>query len=272
MRIRRSLRANRRAQALIEVFFVTILFIFVGVMGYEGGVMYHNVDVIHNSLKQAVWVASMGAQDEDIMPIIADADTQLLRSVFFDHMASGFTITVWIPTPTGLQLYAPTSSDKFLTGGATDPSTGEISHAAYVWRAFNMNIRIGLNYKFGYYSPYFNAMPTNILNLPLSASQPITASNDNDFDGMVDLYEREVYSGLMGLAWTAMSHTDNINYASDAVNTDIDRDGVADNTEIGFGMYDYDNDGFLDNIDDNTNLLRNPRIGDSTPALVLPTS
>lgn len=274
--VKRPLREGRRAQALIEIFFVTVLFMFVGMMGYEGGVMYHNVDVVHNALKQAAWVASMGAQDPDIEPIIADCDTQLLSSVFFDHLVSDFKIEVFVPTPDGLQLYAPTSSDKFLTGGETDPATGQYTRAAYVWRAFNMNIRLGLTYKFGYVSPYFGATPVSILSIPLSASQPITARNDEDRDGMVDIYEPEIFNGMFMMSWAAENHTDSTLYGaalkSDKVNLDIDGDQLLDTSEVGFGMYDYDNDGHLDNIDIGQNLMRNPILGGGKPKLVMPTS
>ncbi len=262
-------RKSSRGQALIEIFFVVLLFFFVGLMGYETAVLYYNVNQVNNALKQAVWVASMGATDEEIITFVTDVDSWLLKSAFMEHIVDDFAIEMWVQTPTGEVNIAPTALDANFTPGTFNPATAR--RAAYIWRAQGLNIRLGLNYKIGYVSPYFGATPVFMVNIPLAASQPVIARNDEDHDGLVDIYERELwvqYSGTIG--YIPLSHTDTwVNSATDTTSDkfryDVDRDGRADTSteEMGFGMYDYDNDGILDPFDPGTNhnWMRHPKLG-----------
>jgi hypothetical protein len=258
-----SIRNRRsRGQALVELFFVILLFIFVGMMSYETGVMYYNVNQINNALKQAVWAASLGASDEEIIDIITNSDTSLLQSVFFDHYISNFAIEVWVQNPAGEFDIAPTPNDHLLSPGTFNASTRR--RAAYIWRAQGLNIRLGLNYVAGYVSPYFGAAPVFKIDLPLSASQPIIDRNDEDHDGLVDLYEPEMFVGVLGLPWIPFCHTDSgIGAVSDLYAYDRDQDDIPDTVEEGYAMYDFDNDGLLDVYDPGStnNRLRHPRLG-----------
>lgn len=275
---------------MIEVMFIVILFIFVGVMTYETGILYYNVNAVSNSLKQAVWLAAGGAPDEQIAKAVQDADSLLLKSALFEHRADNFGVEVWLQPPgskTEINI-APTQCDHNLTPGrgATDIGT---TKSAYVWRAHGLNIRVGLTYRAGYVAPFFGASPTFIVNMPLSQSEPITARNDEDKDGLVDLYEKELFaleSAGEHASWLPGRHRDNsaslsrtspaFANATDDIAYDVDGDGIADtsgladpldltgatiDTEAPVRMYDFDNDGITDALDHGQNLLRHPRIG-----------
>lgn len=259
-------RASRRGQALVELSFVVVIFMFVGMMGYETGVMYHNVNAVENGLKQAAWMASMGAQDEAIMATIANVDTYMMKSAWFDHRTEKFSIEVYIHDTNGAEFQiAPTQWDLYLTPAAAN-------RAAYIWRANGMNIRMGLTYVAGYVAPYMGAEPLFRISLPLVASMPIAARNDEDMDGMVDLYEQELFVGVrtgvgVDSGWIAQCHRDTGWYssstASDRLNADIDGDSVSDMSEAGYSRYDYNNDGLIDpwNRGPSNNLSRHPIIG-----------
>jgi len=273
---------SRSGQALIEVFFIVILFIFVGVMAYETGVLYYNVNTVSNSLKQAIWRAAVGAPDEEIMAAISDADAFLMKSALFEHRVEDFGIEVWIkPQNSAIeQNIAPTPCDNLLSPAAAikagDPWP---RRAAYVWRAHNLNIRVGLTYRAGYVAPYFQAAPTFLINLPLTASEPITARNDEDRDGLVDLYEQELFERWRQLSpatyaaptafttsasnqWRAYVHTDSRAHFTDDMDTNIDADSILDAAEgPGIRPYDFDNDDITDMLDPKQNFLRHPRLG-----------
>lgn len=268
---------SRSGQALIEVFFIVILFIFVGIMAYETGVMYYNVNAVSNSLKQAVWLASGGATDEKIMAAVADVDTYLMKSALFEHRIENFGIEVWIQSPGSNTEYniAPTSCDNQLSPAPFPVVAAIPTRAAYVWRAHNLNIRVGLTYRAGYVAPYFGAAPTFLINLPLTASEPITARNDEDRDGLVDLYEQEFFS-LAYTTWPPLAlaaagpwpgrpfhHTDSVAKNTDDLDSDIDGDGLANYVaaESGVFMFDRDNDGISDVLDPKSGHLRHPRLG-----------
>jgi len=247
-----------RGQALIEVFFVILFFFFFGVMAYETGIMYYNVNQVSNSLKQAVWLASIGATDDEIMETIAEMDDALFRSAFFDHTIDNFAIEVWVPAQSGDYHIAPTANDWRLTPGSS-------TRAAYLWRAHGMNVRIGLRYRAGYVAPYFGTHVLNLITINLVQSQPVLVRNDEDFDGLVDLYEPELFRhALVGDAThIALSHTDSFVRGSDFVGYDLDGDNTPDTAEAGLSMFDFNNDGILDPFDPGPgrNLLRHPRLG-----------
>jgi Flp pilus assembly protein TadG len=259
-----SVRTSPRSagQALVEIFFVILVFMFVGMMAYETGVMYYNVNQINNALKQAVWAASLGATDEEIIDTITNTDTSLLQSVFFDHYITNFAIEVWVQNQAGEFDIAPTAGDALLSPGTFNAATAR--RAAYLWRAQGLNIRLGLNYVAGYVSPYFGATPVFKIDLPLSASQPIIDRNDEDHDGLVDLYEPEMFASVLNLPWIPFCHADSgANAVSDPYAYDRDQDNIPDTVEAGYGMYDFDNDGILDVYDPGAgqNRLRHPRLG-----------
>lgn len=248
----------KRGQALIEIFFVILFFFFFGVMAYESGIMYYNVNQVSNSLKQAVWLASIGATDDEILETVAAMDRALFRSVFFDHTIDNFAIEVWVPTAGGDVHIAPTANDRRLTPGSA-------RRAAYLWRAHGMNVRLGLRYRAGYVSPYFGAQALNIITINLSQSQPMLMRNDEDHDGLKDLYEPELFRNpLVGDAThIALSHTDSAARGSDFISPDLDGDNRPDTAEVGLAMYDFNDNGFLDPFDPGRgrNWLRHPRLG-----------
>jgi hypothetical protein len=253
----------RKGQALIEIFFVILFFFFFGVMAYEAGIMYYNVNQVSNALKQGVWLASIGATDDEIMDVISNVDRSLFRTVFFDHKIENFAIEVWVPTSGGEHNIAPTANDWRLTPGSS-------RRAAYLWRAHGMNVRMGLTYKAGYVSPYFGTNALTLIEIALVQSQPVLVRNDEDIDGMVDLYEPELHLNQTVVGQTtgydtyvALSHTDSKARGSDFTGTDIDGDGIADMNEAGLMMYDFNDNGILDPFDPGAgnNLLRHPRIG-----------
>lgn len=259
-------RRAEQGQALVELAFVILLFLFVAMMGFETGVVFHNINVVSNALKQGAWVASRGAQDEMIMQVVSDCDSFMMKSAWFDHRTENFSIEVYGHDTTGQEFQiAPTQWDAFLSPNST-------TRAAYVWRAKDMNIRIGLRYVCGYVAPFMSADPMFRISLPLVASMPIAARNDEDRDGLADLYERELFLGLRTAVapdnvWMGYNHTDTGIYdpatASDRFNYDVDRDDIPDSAEAGHSRYDYDNDGFLDAFDrgSGNNALRHPVIG-----------
>jgi hypothetical protein len=227
--------------------------------------MYYNVNQVSNALKQGVWLASIGAPDDEIMEAISNVDQALFRTVFFDHKIEDFAIEVWASTPTGEVNIAPTANDWRLTPGSR-------TRAAYLWRAHGMNIRMGLTYKAGYVSPYFGTNALTIIEIPLVQSQPVLIRNDEDRDGLVDLYEPEFHLNQTVIGqqagydtFVALCHTDSKARGSDFIGTDIDGDGRLDSSdsEAGLMMYDFNNDGVLDYRDPGVgrNLLRHPRIG-----------
>jgi hypothetical protein len=98
----------------------------------------------------------------------------------------------------------------------------------------------------------------------------VLVRNDEDIDGMVDLYEPELHLNQTVVGQTtgydtyvALSHTDSKARGSDFTGTDIDGDGIADMNEAGLMMYDFNDNGILDPFDPGAgnNLLRHPRIG-----------
>jgi len=280
---RKSKIENRLGQALIEVFFIVVLFIFVGIMGYETGLLYYNVNTISSTLKQAAWAAAAGATDDEIFDLIEEADEILLKSALFEHHIENFAIEVWFQPVTlntsrtaaaAVAAYsiAPTPCD-------TQLSPGSANRAAYVWRAQGYNIRVGLTYRAGYAAPYFDASPTFLINLPLSASEVINARNDQDRDGLADIYEPELFELMRfndpaGYAawlqvpvgtngWRPFVHTDSPSHQTDDSDTNLDGDGVLDAvaSEAGIGLFDFNNDGVEDKFDRGNNLLVHPRIG-----------
>ncbi|RMH58501.1 MAG: pilus assembly protein [Candidatus Hydrogenedentota bacterium] len=248
---------SESGQALIELYFAIILFFFVSIALFEIAVVYHNVNTVNNALKQGAWVASMGGTDEDIAAAISDADTQVIHSSFFDHYVTNFAITVWTMTPTGEVQIAPQAITH--DGGL---SPGRPDRAAYVYRAQGNNIRLGVDYTAGFVSPFFGAEPVFKIDVPLVASQAIIAENDDDRDGLVDLYEPELFIGMADwpdTQWMPIDHMDS--GVSDKASANIDGDTYADAVEQGFALYDYDNDGWIDRNDPNDNLLKHPVIG-----------
>jgi len=258
MIIRKGKR-TKFGQALIEIIFVVLLFMFIGMMVYETGILYYNVNMVSNSLKQAVWLASLGATDEEIINVITAVDEHLLKSVFMEHQVSDFALEVWAKTPGGEYDIAPLVSDDQFSPGTYNASTRR--RAAYIWRAQGLNVRLSLNYKIGYVSPYFGATPVILVTMPLSASQAVMVRNDEDHDGLVDLYEPELFLPREG-TYTALCHTDS-GGVSDKLAYDIDNDAVPDTDESGFSMYDYDNDYTLDIYDAGSgqNMIRHPNLG-----------
>lgn len=274
----RILRGRRRAsgQAIIEVAFSMILFLFIALLVYEGSIVIHNLNVINNCLKQAAWIGAMGAPDDDIMSAIASSETQLAKSGFFACRASDFGITVWTQTPTGEIQLAP--------GNASNDwnfSPGAPNRAAYIWRANNYNLRVGLKYYIAYSSTLYGVNPIFSFHVDLVSSQTIMGRNDEDRDGMVDLYEPELWCGnlgggnfyLWGYTDTPLSHRDRGTSDTHGFGLDIDGDGLQDLFESNEAHYDFSiasGVGWMDKFDPDTpnNRLRNPLIGGE--AVVLP--
>lgn len=251
---------HRRAscgQAMIELYFIILLFFFIAIMVYEIAITYHNFNVVNNALKQGAWLAGMGAPDEDVLQVIANADTQIAKSLFFKHQVSNLAIEVCVLTPSGEIQIAPTSKDIYL-------SPGSATRAAYIWRACGNNIRIGCQYKVAFSSLFFGADPVFSISVYLGTSQVIAARNDEDQDGLVDLYEPELFTGMLKETWVPFSHRDNgrSDLQIDSA-ANVDGDQFSDLNETGLMVYDYDNDGWADNQDPDTghNAMRHPILG-----------
>ena len=245
---------NESGQALIELYFCFVLFFFIAVLTFESSIVFHNFNVVNNALKQSVWRACMGASNEDIIQALTDADTQMARSAFFKHRVSDWGLYVWVPTASGHINIAPTSTSK-----DANFSGGSSNMAAYIYRAQDNDIRVGVKYHVSFTSPFFGSTPVFSIPVNLTESMAVIARNDEDRDGLVDLYEPELFQALLGEAWTPLSHRDN--GVPDMANTDIDSDGIADSNEVGTALFDFDNDGWLDRHDPDTNSIRHPVFG-----------
>lgn len=257
-------RKKQAGQALIELYFIILFMFFLAIGAYEVTILYHNFNVVENALKQAVWKGALGADDITIAQTIANADEAMGHSAYFWHRVSNFGVSVWVPTPDGREIFiAPqeASRDGAFTGG-----TG--SRAAYIYRAFNMNLRVGVTYHVAFSTLWFGTANVFAFSVPLTKSQPILARNDEDRDGLVDIYEPELFTQLLGEdTWVPYDHLDN--GVSDALSTDDDGDGISDYLEEGNANYDFNNNGILDPEDPGVgnNMLRHPIIGGNAASI-----
>lgn len=255
LRRRRDASRGRKGQALIEIYFVVVLMLFIAVTLYEISIMYHNFNVVNNALKQAAWLASLGAPNEDIFAAVANADDQMGGSAFLGHYTKNFGLSVWVPMNGKEVEIAPNSSSKDVYFSGGQPNV-----AAYLYRAADNNVRVGFTYVVGISMMFFGTDPVFKVELPLTESMSIMAQNDEDWDGLVDLYEPELFRCIRNEdTWVAVSHRDNA--ISDKASTNIDGDTNTDDVEASFSIYDYDNDQWMDRNDNDTNLMRHPIIG-----------
>lgn len=264
-----------------------VLFLFIGIMGYEAAILQHNLTLIQEAVRESAWVAARGGNDAVVQEMISDAGTRLVTGALMSHAAFEFGVEVWTDTYGAASLpwssaiapnYNAVGSDSTFSPGARD-------RAAYLYRTQGMTIRIGVVYSMAIGAPLFGTFQTFKVRIPMTASEPIVVRNDEDRDGMVDLYEQEVFArrGRMPDVWNyalpsassyggwpqpdagdvyayfPYSHTDSGAYlggvlvaVSDAAANDIDGDGTSGETLIGnFEQYDYDydNDGISDKFD-----------------------
>lgn len=192
----RRLRARfRRGQALIEATVAIVLFIFIGIMGYEAAVLQHNLTLIQEAVRESAWVAARGGNDAVVMEMVSDAGTRLITGAFMSHAAFSFAMEVWTDTYGAYSL--PWSAMIAPTYDVTVDSTlspGSRDRAAYLYRTQGMTIRIGVAYTMVVGAPFFGTFEPFKVRIPITASEPIVVRNDEDRDGMVDLYEQEPFA------------------------------------------------------------------------------
>lgn len=256
-------KSGEKGQAIVELLAVVVIFAFVGLAVLETGMLYHNMNVLSNGLKEATWAASYGAHNDKISMIMNDAAEDIVLGAFMMHRSDTFQVSVWQPgndtgtVETAIDPLSPTEPVKF-TGHML--VNGRASRAANLYRAEGYSIRLGVTYTVSFFVPLFGSAPLFSARIPLTVSEPIHATNDEDRDGLVDLYEPELLLGAAGLlSYAPLSHLDN--GASDtplASDLDIDGDGrldIDEDTPVAYGQgisgdratisnwqYDFDND------------------------------
>lgn len=196
---------HRRGQALIEATVGIVLFLFLGLMGYETAVLQHNLTLIQEAVREAAWVAARGGNDAVVQEMIADAGTRLISGALISHAAFSFGVEVWTDTygASSLPWSAAIAPDYANILADSTFAPGSQTRAAYLYRAQGMAIRIGVSYTMVIGAPLFGTFQAFKVRVPMTASEPIVVRNDEDRDGMVDLYEQEVFArrGLLPDRW-----------------------------------------------------------------------
>lgn len=295
-------RGREGGQALIELLAVVVIFSFLGIATLEAAVLYRNLNVVSNGLKEATWAAAYGAHDREINRILDDMALNLLGGAFLAYTAESFVIEVHQPagdTVRSENYIAPfddLTRDEVFSGGKRN------QRAAYLYRAEGMSVRLGLLFEIGYFVPFFGTNQMISVRLPLAVAQPVAVRNDEDRDGLVDLYEPELFVAALGLPWSPLSHIDfNDSEAADPQDTagenpvsdtparvwsNIDGDTLYDINDppgaqgalVIFAFnYDWNNDGIEDryeapaaNAADTRTMINHPVIGGPGQKVVIP--
>lgn len=267
-------RRLRRGQALVEAMVGVVLFIYLGLMGYDIAILQHNLTLIQETTREAAWVGARQGSDERVLEMLEEAGRRLITGAFLTHDARDFGLEVWRS-----DTWAVTSEAWIMTGFGADTTfaPGARRHAPHVYRAQGYVLRLGLRYVISLGAPMFGVFRPFTVSIPIVANEPFTVRNDEDRDGLADLYEQEVFAraGLIQSSWrycswptTAagdtmayfpFSHTDSGGYVggyiiavSDAASDNIDGDTLSNDLEANLwkhAMYDHDNDGVEDRHD-----------------------
>lgn len=247
-------------QALVELMFVVIFCFILGVGIFETGALVNNLSIMNTAMETAANHAAAGAPYERIQEVAVRESVNLMSGPFLAQTVSedGIIVEVWHPernhklgaddqNGTG---YRPHCNDWLL------PRRASVS--PYIFWSQGYEIRVGINYKIGFYLPFLGTVDLDML---ISESKTIDAENDLDRDGLNDHYEVEYVQWAMrqdGAGnWVHPVHRDGTgNFTTSAA--DFDGDGVS-NDDLPF---DFDNDGTEDKLDKGDNQLQyNPLMG-----------
>lgn len=249
-------KRRESGQAQVEMLFM-ILFLFAFMIGaYETSILFHNVIVLQSAVRSATWAASLGAPDKEIENIIYTRSANLIPSIFMKTYPEFLAIEIWSDVDNTTINIAPTAYYSSFTPKAK-------YRAEYIFRATNYNIRVGIPYTIGIHIPIIQQNLT--VKLTVLESFRIQVQNDEDHDGMVDLYEVEYFQGRRGegvnpygdplpsaALWSPRSHNDSSVLVGSAT-VDSDQDGKTDyKEELGTfqnAHFDYDNDDVEDKLD-----------------------